>query len=291
MTDFIQLLISGLSIGSIYALVGLGFIFAINGVSIVNMAHGEVLMLGAFFAVTGATVLNLPLIPAYIVGIVGTIIIGYILNLVIIRPLIKKPLFIVMIATIGLSMALRNTAMNIWGANAVGLDGLFGNQVININNIVISYQNILVIAVLAVVLLLQSWFFRRTLTGKQLRAMSLRPKVARLLGVPVKKLTYITIMVSCGLAGLAGVLMGPIYFVSFSMGSIALAKGFTATIIGGFGRIEGTVIGGILLGIIETLMASYVSPTFKDGFAFLVLILILIIKPTGILGEATSQRV
>ena len=115
--------------------------------------------------------------------------------------------------------------------------------------------------------------------------------VARLLGAPTKRLTAITIMISCGIAGLTGILMGPIYFVTYAMGSVAIGKGFTAIVLGGFGKVEGAVLGGLLLGVIETLLAAYVSPMFKDGFAFLVLVVILIFKPKGLLGEAVSQRV
>jgi len=121
--------------------------------------------------------------------------------------------------------------------------------------------------------------------------MSELQDVARLLGLPVRRLTALTFMVSAGLAGLAGVLVGPLYFVSPHMGGVALLKGFTAAIIGGFGKVEGAVLGGLALGIIETMMASYVSPIFKDGFSFMVLILVLLIRPMGILGESFSRRV
>ena len=117
------------------------------------------------------------------------------------------------------------------------------------------------------------------------------PDVAKLLGTNTKRLTAITIMLSCAIAGLTGILMGPIYFVTYAMGSVAIGKGFTAIVLGGFGKVEGAVLGGILLGIIETLLAAYVSPMFKDGFAFLVLVVVLIIRPKGILGEPVSQRV
>lgn len=155
----------------------------------------------------------------------------------------------------------------------------------------IPYQYLLLIAALAVVCILLWIFFNRTITGKQMRAMSQLPDVAKLLGTNTKRLTAITIMLSCAIAGLTGILMGPIYFVTYAMGSVAIGKGFTAIVLGGFGKVEGAVLGGILLGIIETLLAAYVSPMFKDGFAFLVLVVVLIIRPKGILGEPVSQRV
>lgn len=291
MVNLLQNLFAGLSIGSIYALIGLGFIFTVNGVGIVNMAHGEILMLGAFFAVAFTTTLGLPLIWGYLLALACTVLFGFLLNLTVVRPMINKPIFTVMIATIGLSMTLQCVAMNAWGPYSVELKGPFGNGVLNLGGVVIPYQYLLLIVALIVVLALLSFFFNRTITGKQLRAMSLMPDVARLMGVPTKKLTAITIMVSCGLAGLTGMLMGPIYFVNYAMGSVAIGKGFTAIVLGGFGKIEGAVIGGLALGVIETLLAAYVSPMFKDGFAFLVLVVILIVRPKGILGEATSQRV
>lgn len=291
LTILLQNLIAGISIGSIYALIGLGFVITINGVGILNMAHGEIVMLGGFLAVTFTTLLDLPLVLGYALALLATVLFGYILNLVVLKPMINKPIFTVMIATIGLSMTLQCIAMNIWGPYAVELKGPFGIKTMNLGGIVISWQYLLLIAALVVVCVLLWLFFNRSITGKQLRAMSQMPEVAKLLGVPTKRLTAITIMLSCGIAGLTGILMGPIYFVTCTMGSVAIGKGFTAIVLGGFGKVEGAVLGGILLGIIETLLAAYVSPMFKDGFAFLVLVLVLIVRPKGILGEPVSQRV
>ena len=291
MTDILQLSFNGIAIGSIYALIALGFIFAVNSVKIVNLAHGEILMLGGYFAVTTVLYLKMPVLLGCLVAIIGTVIFGYILNLAILRPLVGKPFFSVVVATLGLSMILSNTAMNIWGPNPINVPGPFEVEVFLIGGVVIAKLNLLVIATLAVVLVLLAWFYQKTLTGRQMRAMSELPDVARLLGLPVRRLTALTFMVSAGLAGLSGVLVGPLYFVSPHMGGVALLKGFTAAIIGGFGKVEGAVLGGLALGIIETMMASYVSPIFKDGFSFMVLILVLLIRPMGILGESFSKRV
>lgn len=284
-------MIAGISIGSIYALIGLGFVITINGVGILNMAHGEIVMLGGFLAVTFTTMLGLPLFWGYVLALLSMIFFGWLLNLVVLKPMINKPIFTVMIATIGLSMTLQCIAMNVWGPYAVELKGPFGIKTLNLGGIVIPYQYLLLIGALVVVCVLLWLFFNRSVTGKQLRAMSQMPDVAKLLGVPTKRLTAITIMLSCGIAALTGILMGPIYFVTYAMGSVAIGKGFTAIVLGGFGKVEGAVLGGILLGIIETLLAAYVSPMFKDGFAFLVLVVVLIFRPKGILGEPVSQRV
>lgn len=292
MVNFLQNLIAGISIGSIYALVGLGFIFMVNGIGIVNMAHGEILMLGGFLAVTFTTMLELPLVLSYILALLGTALFGYILNLAVFKPMINKPLFTVMIATLGLSMVLQCVAGNLWAnKGAMELASPVGNGVLNIGGVVIRYQYLLLIATLIVVLIALTFFFNRTVTGKQLRAMSINPGVAKLLGAPTKRLTAVTVVVSCVIAGLTGILMGPIYFVYATMGSLAISKGFYAIILGGFGRIEGAVVGGLVLGVVETMLAAYVSPMFKDGFAFLVVVLILLIRPQGILGQTTSQRV
>ncbi len=291
MVNFLQNLIAGVSIGSIYALIGLGFIFTVNGIGIVNMAHGEILMLGGFLAVTFTSVLNLPLVLGYVLALACTALFGYILNLAVFRPMMNKPIFTVMIATLGLSMTLQCVAMNVWGNYAMELKSPVGNGVLNIGGVVIRYQYLLLIGALAAVLIALSIFYNRTVTGKQLRAMSLNPGVARLLGAPTRRLTAVTVVVSCLIAGLTGILMGPIYFVYYTMGSVAISKGFYAIILGGFGKIEGAVVGGLVLGVVETMLAAYVSPMFKDGFAFLVVVLILLVRPQGILGETTSQRV
>lgn len=291
MTELTQLLLSGIAIGCIYSLIGLGFIFAINGARLINLAHGEVLMVGAFFAVTAVQMLKLPLVLAYFLAILGTVALGYLLNLVILRPLIGKPFFTMLIGTMGLSILLGNVAMNAWGPDSVNLPGPFGSEVVRVEGVVVAKQSLLAMGAMMVVFVAQWWFFRGTLPGRQMRAMADRPEAARLVGIPVGPLTALTFMLSAGMAGLAGVLLGPLYFVSFAMGSVALIKGFTATIVGGFGKVEGTVVGGIALGVVETLMAAYVSPTFKDGFAFGLLILVLLLRPQGILGERTQERV
>lgn len=291
MVNFLQNLIAGVSIGSIYALIGLGFIFTVNGIGIVNMAHGEILMIGGFLAVTFTTMLKLPLVLGYVLALIGTALFGYILNLSVFRPMINKPIFTVLIATLGLSMTLQCVAANVWGSYAMELKSPVGNGVMNVGGVVIRYQYLLLIGALIVVLIALYLFYNRTVTGKQLRAMSINPGVARLLGAPTKKLTAVTIIVSCVIAALTGILMGPIYFVYCTMGSVAISKGFYAIILGGFGKVEGAVLGGIVLGVVETMLAAYVSPMFKDGFAFLVVVLILLIRPQGILGETTSQRV
>ena len=212
MVNFLQNLIAGVSIGSIYALIGLGFIFTVNGIGIVNMAHGEILMLGGFLAVTFTSVLNLPLVLGYVLALACTALFGYILNLAVFRPMMNKPIFTVMIATLGLSMTLQCVAMNVWGNYAMELKSPVGNGVLNIGGVVIRYQYLLLIGALAAVLIALSIFYNRTVTGKQLRAMSLNPGVARLLGAPTRRLTAVTVVVSCLIAGLTGILMGPIYF-------------------------------------------------------------------------------
>lgn len=291
MTDIIQLTFSGVSVGCLYALIGIGFIFAVNSVKIVNLAHGELLMVGAFLGVTAVEYLKMPVLVGFTIAILGTAVLGYILNLVIFKPLVGKPFFSILVATMGLSMILSNSAMNIWGPYPLKLSSPFANDALGIGNIVLSKLNLLLIITLVIVCCFLVLFYKRTLIGKQMRAMSEQPDAARLLGVPVRRLAAVTFMISAGLAGLAGVLMGPIYYVNSTMGSVALLKGFTAAIIGGYGKVEGAVLGGITLGVAETMMASYIAPTFKDGFAFLILILVLLVRPQGILGESFSQRV
>lgn len=290
MSELLQVLVSGTAIGCIYALIGLGFLFSVNGVRLINLAHGEVLMVGAFLAVSGVQALKLPLLAAYTLAVAGTMALGYLLQQIILQPLIGKPFFTVLVATLGLSMVMSNAAMNLWTSETVSLPGPFGTAVVRLGEVVVAQQSLLIMAVTGVVLALQGWFFRGTLTGRQMRAMADRPDVARLLGIPVRRLTALTFIISAGLAGLAGVLLGPLYFVSYHMGGIALIKGFTAMIVGGFGRVDGVMMGGIVLGVVETLMAAYVSAAFKDGFAFLLLILVLLVRPQGILGERAAER-
>ena len=189
MINLLQNLFAGISIGSIYALIGLGFVITINGVGILNMAHGEILMLGGFLAVTFTTALDLPLFWGYLLALVCMTVFGYILNLAVLRPMINKPIFTVMIATIGLSMVLQCFAMNIWGPYAVELKGPFGNKTLDLGGVVIPYQYLLLIAALVVVCVLLWIFYNRTITGKQMRAMSQMPDVAKLLGTNTKRLT------------------------------------------------------------------------------------------------------
>jgi branched-chain amino acid transport system permease protein len=196
----------------------------------------------------------------------------------------------VIIATIGASILLANSVLAIYGPQPQVLEGWFETPGIQLGPVYLDSQYLLIIAVTIVLVIFNYWFFERTMLGKKLQATSQDKEMASLLGISVSTMIMITFIYSAVLGGLAGILVAPVLFVSIQMGSTIALKAFAATIIGGFGDVTGAIIGGLALGIIETFGAAYISVPYKDGFAFLVLVLFLVFRPQGIFGERVAEK-
>src|ERR1700716_3422804 len=262
----LQLLFTGIGIGAVYALVALGFVLIFRATNVVNFAQGEFSMVAAYLMV----VLDVDLGVYY--------------------PLRHRTFLPVIIATIGASILLANSVLAIYGPQPQVLEGWFDTPGIQLGPVYLDSQYLLIIAVTIVLVVFNYWFFEHTMLGKKLQATSQDKEMASLLGISVSTMIMITFIYSAVLGGLAGILVAPVLFVSIQMGSTIALKAFAATIIGGFGDVAGAIIGGLALGIIETFGAAYISVPYKDGFAFLVLVLFLVFRPQGIFGERVAEK-
>jgi branched-chain amino acid transport system permease protein len=287
---FLQLIFTGLGVGSIYALIALGFVLIYRATNVVNFAQGDFAMLGAFAMVVVTIDLGLP----YWVGIVLTLLVlplvGAIFNLAVYFPLRNRGFLPVIISTLGASIFLENGMLAAYGPRPQSLPPMFASQGITLGPVFLDSQYLVILATTVVMVALQYVFFERTLLGKKMQATSQDKEMASLLGIPVAVMIVLTFAYSATLGGLAGILVAPIIFVSVGMGSAIALKAFAASIIGGFGDVKGAIVGGLALGVIETLGAHYVSVPFKDGFAFLVLFAFLLIRPQGLYGERISEK-
>lgn len=289
--DFVlQLLFQGIAIGAVYALVALGFVLIFRATNVVNFAQGEFSMVAAFLMVVFAVDLGWPYWISFLVALAGMALLGAVFNLGVYYPLRNRTYLPVIISTIGASILMINTTLAIYGPQPQVLPGWFDTPGFQVGGVYLDSQYLLIIAVTCALVAFQYWFFEHTLLGKKLQATSQDKEMAGLLGIRVSAMIMLTFVYSALLGGIAGILVAPILFVSVQMGSAIALKAFAATIIGGFGDVAGAIIGGLSLGIIETFGAAYVSVPYKDGFAFLVLVLFLVFRPRGIFGERVTEK-
>jgi len=286
----LQLLFTGLGIGAVYALVALGFVLIFRATNVVNFAQGEFAMVGAYLMVVFAVDLQWPYGWSFLAALGGMALLGVVFNLGVYYPLRNRTFLPVIIATIGASIFLANTVLALYGPQPQVLSGWFETPGIQVGPVYLDTQYLLILAVTLVLVAFNYWFFEHTLLGKKLQATSQDKEMASLLGIPIAAMIMLTFVYSALLAGVAGILVAPILFVSIQMGSTIALKAFAATIIGGFGDVTGAIIGGLALGVIETFGAAYISVPYKDGFAFLVLVAFLIFRPQGIFGERVAEK-
>jgi branched-chain amino acid transport system permease protein len=286
----LQLLFTGLGVGSIYALVALGFVLIYRATNVVNFAQGDFAMLGAFSMVVLCINLEWPYWLAIALTIPFMAVFGALFNLAVYYPLRNRTFLPVIISTIGASILLENGVLAAYGPHPESLPGIFDSQGFNIGEVFFDPQYLVILAVTAVLVFLQYLFFERTLIGKKMQAVSQDKEMASLLGIPVALMIMLTFIYSAVLGGIAGILVAPILFVSVGMGSSIALKAFAASIIGGFGDVKGAIVGGLALGVIETFGAAYISVPYKDAFAFIVLFVFLLFRPQGVFGERVSEK-
>jgi branched-chain amino acid transport system permease protein len=275
--------------GCIYALIGLGFVLIYNATNGLNFAQGELVMLGAFifYAMLGA---GAPYGAAALLTVLAMGVIGYVFQRLFFYPLRNRNFLAFVIATIGFSIAARNIALIVWGPNPLRVRSFFTMDTVSFGSVSLPPEHLLIIAVTAVVLLLQYGLFFHTDLGRRLRAAAQNGEVAQLMGIRVGRMIAITFVISAMLTGVAGVLLAPIFFIETEMGLNLITKAFIAVIIGGFGSVPGVVVGGLIVGLIEILTAVFISSVYKDAIVFTILIFFLIVFPQGIFGERISER-
>ena len=281
---FLQVLIGALVIGSVYGLIALGYSLIYSASGLMNFAQGELLMLGAFLGLTFFRYLEMPFPVVLLFTIIIMFCVGISIEKFVIRGLLRagaKTIFIVL-ATIALSIILQNLAMLVWGSPVFQFPPIFNVTRVQIATIQIPPEAIMAIAIGLLVMMLFHFFMTKTRLGTSMRAAAQDPIAARTLAINVSLTTGITWGIAAMLAGVAGLLIGPIYGVSFSMGSMIGLKGFAGAVIGGYGNMYGAIVGSLIIGALETFTAAYISSLYRDFVSFFVLILFLVFKPRGL---------
>jgi branched-chain amino acid transport system permease protein len=289
---FLQQVINGMAQGSIYALIGIGFALIFGVLGLVHFAHGEVYMLGAFIGFLLITHLHLGVVLSLLIAILGAALIGIIVEAIGFRPLRRAPDVAPMVFTLGLSVVLQNLAILIWGSDTKAMPDVLDAKVLPFFGAQVSMAQVLVFSVsLALMLGLQLILYRSKM-GKAIRATAQNKDAAALMGVNIDGVISATFALGSGLGGAAGVLVG-IYYNAFypTMGFMAGLKAFTATVLGGMTSVPGAVLGGLILGVAENLGVAYISSGYRDLIAFAILILVLLIKPSGIFGRGLQGKV
>lgn len=280
-----QLLISGITFGAIYALVGLGFVTIARASQIINFAQGEFVMLGGmitFFFLRGV---DLPYPLAALFAILIVVLIGFLLHLLVIYPLKKASLPILLMATLGASLFLSSTSALLFGTLPKALPPFTGREPLEIGRISVSPQSLYVLGATFLVLLFLYLLSHRTLLGKAMEASSTDPLGADLSGISKHLMIFLAFGVSAGIGSIAGIFITPIFYVSYHSGTLIGLKGFIAAVLGGWGKHSGAIIGGFALGVVESLSVAFIPSGYKDAIAFIVLLLILYFRPKGILGS------
>ena len=293
MTAFDQLLqfvIGGLSIGSIYVVVGLGFMIIYSVTRVVNFAQGEFVMLGAMITISFYKV-GLPLPLAILLSVSLTILIGLLFYQSIIYPIRGAPSFALILVTFGASIVIRGVAQLIWGTGPKHLPYFTRTDPIQISGAILNPQTLWVMMTTAILALGLFLFFRYTIVGKALMASAINAFLASLMGIKTEKMGFLAFGLAAGLAALGGAVMSPLTFPSPSIGIHLSVKGFTAALIGGLNRIEGVIVGGLALGILEALGAGFFSSGYKDAIALAILLVVLTFRRHGLLGGAEAGQV
>jgi branched-chain amino acid transport system permease protein len=285
----VQLLIAGLGIGSIYALVGLGLVLAFKGTGILNFAQGELVAFGAYVALF-LSLLGLPYWAILIGTLLVSAVFGIVLERTLIRPLMKAPEFTVVVATLAIGLMIKNALRLSWQENIATLNSPLDGLTFQVGQVRINPQYLWIIGCSLAIMGLLAVFFRRTLIGKAMQAVAQNQDAARLMGVRVNRVFPLTFAVSTAVAALAGVLIAPITGIQAEMGAVII-KGFVAAILGGFNSLPGCVVGALVLGVLETFGGALFGGTFKDVTAFVLLIVVLLVRPHGIFGGAEARRV
>ncbi|MFZ2852818.1 MAG: branched-chain amino acid ABC transporter permease [Rhodocyclaceae bacterium] len=306
MDIFIQQIINGLVLGSIYALVALGYTMVYGIMGLINFAHGEVVMIGALVALGVIKLLagsGLPGVVVVLIGLMAAALVcmavGFFIERIAYRPLRRAPKLAPLITAIGVSIVLQNLAMLIWGRNYHAFPPILPNGEHEILGATITSVQIAIVLIAATTMAGLMLLIHRTRLGRAMRATAENPSIAQLMGVNINQIISLTFVIGSALAALAGVMVSANYSIAhYYMGFVLGLKAFTAAVLGGIGNLAGAMLGGILLGLIESLGAGYIGDltggffgsNYQDVFAFLVLITVLVFRPSGLVGEKVAER-
>ena len=287
MTIFLQQLVNGLSLGSIFALVALGYTMVYGIIKLINFAHGDIYMVGAYIGYFVITGLHLGVVPAIIIAMAACALLGVVIEKIAYKPLRHASRITSLITAIGVSLFLEYTMQYFMGAGVRTMpDDVLLEGVLQIGGVSITYTQLMIFVIAVLLMLLLQFIVKKTKIGKAMRAVSTDPDAAQLMGINVNATISYTFAIGSALAGAAGVLVG-LYYNSISplMGMTPGLKAFIAAVFGGIGIIPGAMMGGVSIGVLETLVAGYGGSLYKDAVVYVILILILLIKPSGLLGK------
>ncbi|MCQ2565997.1 MAG: branched-chain amino acid ABC transporter permease [Clostridia bacterium] len=290
--SFLNYLVSGLSLGSIYAIIALGYTMVYGIAKMLNFAHGDVIMVGSYVCFFAMMRFELPPVIGVLLAVLVCTILGIIIEKLAYKPLRSAPSLAVLITAIGVSYFLQNSALLLWTSNPKVFNSIVGKGSVNIGALSISYVTLLTVGICVVIMIVLTTFINTTKMGKAMRAVSEDKGAAQLMGIDVNKTISMTFAIGSGLAAIAGVLLCSAYPTLMpTTGSMPGIKAFTAAVFGGIGSIPGAFLGGILLGVIENFAKAYISTEFSDAIVFGVLIIVLLVKPAGLLGKQVNEKV
>lgn len=287
--DFVQFVFSGLTSGAIYAMVAMGFGVVHNTMGIVNFTQVDFVSLGGMLLFGALFSAKMPMLAALLLAVVGVTLAGALVEFLGLRPSRSRDHLVLILLTIGLSIVLRGAMQKTWGKNSLAVPPLAGETPLTVLGATIMPQAVWILVITALAMSLLVLFFRKTAAGLAMRAVASNPTAAAVVGLRVRRVRTLSFALAGALGGLAGVLVTPITTLRYDIGVLLGLKGFAAAILGGFGSFPGAIVGGILLGLLESLGAAYVSSAWKDTIAFLVLLLVLFARPHGLMGKAAGS--
>jgi len=290
--QFVQQVVSGMAIGCVYALVALGFVLIYKATEVVNFAQGDLMMVGAFIAYTFIGILGLNFWLGAFLAVVCTAAFGYGLDRTVIRPIVGQPVFAIVMVTIGIGFIARAVVSMIpgWGVDTYTLETPFYQKTAELGTLILSQDHLAIIVATMLICAVMFGFFRYTRLGVAMQATSQNQLAAYYMGIPVKNVFSLIWAISAATACAAGILLAPIAFIHTNLGFIAI-KAFPAAVLGGFGSIPGAVVGGLIIGVIESLAGFYLPEGFKDVAAYVVLLAVLVFKPEGLFGAVGRKKV
>ena len=292
MRNVLEQLINGLSTGSIYALIALGYTMVYGIARMINFAHGDIIMVGAYALYVAVSLLKLPVIPAVIFTVIVCAILGITVEKVAYKPLRKAPSLAVLITAIGVSYLLQNLALLIFDATPIPFQSVIQVPSITIGGLTVSGVTMVTLIITVISMVILTLFINKTKAGSAMRAVSEDKGAAELMGINVNQTISLTFAIGSALAAVAGIL----YICQYqslrpTLGALPGIKAFVAAVLGGIGNVPGAMLGGIVLGIIESMSKAYISTELSDAIVFGVLVIVLLVKPTGLLGKRKSEKV
>lgn len=291
MTDFLQLVLSGMATGGIYALAALGFTLLWQAAGTINFAQGEFVMLPAFGMLLFLS-LGAPLALSFaLTALVSVAVLGWAFKRALVDPLFKYGMMPIVVATIGLAIAMRNSMRAGYSAEAHPFPSLFADKIFNVAGVTVTLGDLGTLVLALVIVFATQAFLARTVTGRAMQAVAQNTESASVLGIDVPRMIFYTFAINAVLACAAALLVTPTYLAKFDMGESLGTKAFFAAVIGGFNNSRGALLGGLIVGVSENLAAAYISPAYKDAVALLIFMVVILFKPQGLLGRKEERKV